>query len=271
MKTKLLLLSALLFGSTLTIAQDDAVITALETAPQMSVEQSNIKFQKKPTTAFTAYVKSSSDDVEKAWKSFISDKYGVDLKKSKGALMGEAVQMPGVSEFTVNFFTMIETDEKGARMDVLMSIGDKFVASNTFPTETGNIQKMIRTFLHDFYVTQYDEVIEDQRKEQEKLTKSMDKLVKEGEKLVKNTEGKEADILKAEENITKTEKLIADSQVKIEQLKADIENYRKEIEQLKKETENNTKAAEEVSAKVAKQAERIDRLKRNADSIKSSK
>jgi len=271
MKMKLLLFSAFFIGTTLSIAQDDAVITALETAPQLSVEQNDIKFQKKPTTAFTAYVKSSPDDLEKAWKSFIDDKYGVDLKKSKGALMGEAVQMPGVSEFTVNLFTMIETDEKGARMDVLMSIGDKYVASNTFPTEAGNIQKMMRVFLHDFYVSQYDEVIDDQRKEQEKLTKSMDKLIKEGEKLVKTTEGKEADIVKAEENITKTEKLIADSQVKIEQLKADIENYRKEIEQLKKAKETNTKETEEMSAKVAKQAERIDLLKRNADSIKSSK
>lgn len=271
MKSKLLILSALLFGSTVLVAQDDAVIAALETAPQLSVEQNSVKFQKQQSTAFSSYVKSTADDLEKAWKSFIADKYGVDLKKSKGVLMGEAVQMPGISEFTVNFFTMIETDEKGARVDVLMSIGDKFVASNTFPTETGNIQKMMRTFLHDFYVDQYDEVIEDQRKEQEKLSKSMDKLVKEGEKLVKNTEGKEADILKAEENITKTEKLIADSQIKIEQLKADIENYKKEIEQLKKETETNTKEAEEMSAKVAKQTERIDRLKRNADSIKSSK
>lgn len=265
---KLLTLSALFFVSAVVLAQDEAVISALETAPQMSVEQNNIKFQKSQNTAFTAYVKSESADLEKAWKSFVSDKYGADLKKSKGMLQGEAVQMPGISEFTVNFFTMIESDEKGARMDVLMSIGDKFVSQSTFPTEAMNIQKMMRSFLHDFYIEQYDEVIESQRKEHDKLSKAVDKLTKEGEKLVKNTEGKESDIVKAEKEITKTEKLIADSQVKIEQLKADIVNYKNEIEQLKKEKESNVQETQEMSEKLKKKAQRIERLKQNADSIK---
>lgn len=265
---KLLTLSALFFVSAVVLAQDEAVISALETAPQMSVEQNNIKFQKSQNTAFTAYVKSEPGDLEKAWKSFVSDKYGANLKKSKGMLQGEAVQMPGISEFTVNFFTMIESDEKGARMDVLMSIGDKFVSQSTFPTEAMNIQKMMRSFLHDFYVEQYDEVIESQRKEHDKLSKAVDKLTKEGEKLVKNTEEKESDIVKAEEEITKTEKLIADSQVKIEQLKADIVNYRNEIEQLKKEQESNLEETKEMSEQLTKKAQRIERLKQNADSIK---
>lgn len=268
MKMKLLTFSALFFVSAVVLAQDEALISALETAPQMSVEQNNIKFQKSQNTAFTAYVKSEPADLEKAWKSFVSDKYGADLKKSKGMLQGEAVQMPGISEFTVNFFTVIESDEKGARMDVLMSIGDKFVSQSTFPTEAMNIQKMMRSFLHDFYVEQYDEVIESQRKEHDKLSKAVDKLTKEGEKLVKNTEGKESDIVKAEEEITKTEKLIADSQVKIEQLKADIVNYRNEIEQLKKEKESNVQETQEMSEQLKKKAQRIERLKQNADSIK---
>lgn len=265
---KLLTLSALFLFTSVAIAQDEAVISALETAPQMSVEQNDIKFQKSNNKAFTAYVKSEPGDLEKAWKSFVSDKYGADLKKSKGMLQGEAVQMPGISEFTVNFFTLIEADEKGARMDVLMSIGDKFVSQSTFPTEAMNIQKMMRTFLHDFYVEQYDEVIESQRKEHDKLSKAVDKLTKEGEKLVKSSEGKASDIEKAEEEIIKTEKLIADSQVKIEQLKADIVNYKNEIEQLKKEQENNAQETKKATEQLEKKTQRIERLKQNADSIK---
>lgn len=249
-------------------SQEDKIVEALAQKPSMTVTSNDVSFKKESVNAYTAYVKATPDRLEKSWKKYMEDNHSVEMKKSKGALAAEETKIISITPDVVYLYTMIKEDEEGARMDVMLRMGGKYVNDSAFPAEGAKLKSILNKFLHDFYVEEYAEVLDDQRKEQDKLTKAHEKLIKEGEKLVKNEEGKVSDIAKAEENIVKTEKLIADSQVKIEQLKADIENYKKEIEQLKKDQEDNKKAQTTAKEKVDEKAKKIDRLKQNADAIR---
>ena len=252
----------------LTANAQDKVVEALAEQPQMTVTTNDVALKKDEVNAYTAYVKASPDRWEKEWKAFMKDFHNVEMKKSKGILAAEETKIVSITQDIVYLYTKISKDEEGARMDVMLRMGGKYVDDSAFPAESAKLRSIVNKFLHDFFVQLYDDVIDDQRKEQDKLTKEYEKMVKAGEKLMKETEGKEEDIVKAEETIVKTEKLIADSQIKIEQLKADIENYRKEIESLKKQQEENKTSQGEAQTKVNDQAKRIEKLKQNADAIR---
>ncbi|MEO0403482.1 MAG: hypothetical protein AAF193_01285 [Bacteroidota bacterium] len=267
MKTKIsLLVMALLM--VVTASAQDKVVEALAEKPQMTVTTNDVALKKEEVNAYTAYVKADPNLLEKEWKSFMKEFHNVEMKNSKGVLAAEETKIVSITQDIVYLYTKISKDEEGARMDVMLRMGGKYVDDSAFPNESAKLRAIVNKFLHDFYVQLYDDVIDDQRKEQDKLTKEYEKMVKAGEKLVKESEGKEADIAKAEENIIKTEKLIADSQIKIEQLKADIENYKKEIENLKKEQEDNKTSQGEAQTKVDEQGKRIEKLKQNADAIR---
>lgn len=268
MKTKLYLLIFTILMTSAAFAQDEKIVESLGERPAMTFSENDIQVKKESVNAYTAYVKGSADQVEKRFKKFMKDNYSVDFKKSKGMLAAEETKIAMITQDVVYLFAIIESDEKGARMDVMLRMGGKYLTDKSFPTESGKLRSMLNTFLHDFYVAQYDDVLASQRKEQDKLNKEVEKMIKEGEKLAKSESGKESDITKAEENIVKTEQLIVDSQAKIEQLKADIENYKKDIEQLKKDQMENAKKVEEGKKVVEAKGKKIEKLKQNADAIR---
>ncbi|MGB1032583.1 MAG: hypothetical protein ACPGWM_08200 [Flavobacteriales bacterium] len=268
MKTKLFLIIFSILMTSAAFAQDEKIVDSLGERPEMTFSENDIQVKKESVNAYTAYIKGESGQLEKEWKKFMKDNYSVDFKKSKGMLSAEEAKIAIITQDVVYLYTVIAEDEKGARMDVMLRMGGKYLTDKDFPVESGKLRSILNTFLHDFYVEQYDNVLSAQRKEQDKLNKEVDKMVREGEKLMKSESSKESDIKKAEENIVKTEQLIVDSNAKIEQLKVDIENYKKDIEQLKKDQVNNAKKVEEGKKVAAEKAKKIEKLKQNADAIR---
>ncbi len=252
--------------------QDEAkMLEALQVKPSIEVKQTSTKFQKENRPAFTAYINANPDEVGKAWEQYVHDKCQCDFKKKKGVYSAVAIKLPEITVETISLFSTIEEDEKGARLDVFVDLGVAFMNTKNNPEESAKMEAMISHFVRGFYVGWYDEVLKDQRKLAEKTTKEYEKVLKEGEKLTKEISKNSETIQKSEADITKAEKEIVDLQAKMDELRGTIEQSKSQIISLEKQVEDNTKLAASEKAKVEAQSQVVERLKANADAIRTGK
>lgn len=248
---------------------EDKMVEAMMTAPGMDIKSTSVKIQKESRPALTVHVNGDAGDIEKSWKKYLADQCDCDLKKDKGFLQSLGVSIPAVSIETVSVFTRVEGDDTGAQIDVAVDFGGKFLSDGETPTEASNMRNLLKSYLKDFYGKQYDDVISDQEKARDKLSKEHDKLVKEGEKLQKSIQGEKDDISKAEETTTKSEQEINDLQQKVVELKAEMDQSKAEIERLEKEVKKNEAVTTAKSEEVKAQAAKVDALRKQADAVKS--
>lgn len=247
---------------------EEQMLGQLQDAPSVEVSTTTIKFQKENRPAYTAYINAEPAKVEKAWAAHMAEKCQCDFKKKKGTYEGIAIRLPEVTVETISVFSMIEEDEKGARLDVLVDMGVSWMNDKMNPAESAKMKAMVEGFVRNFYVGWYETVLKDQRKSLDKQTKAYDKVVKEGEKLAKGISKNTENITKAEEAIIKAEKDIVDLQAKMEELKGSIEQYKGEIASLEKQAAANTEAQAAEKVKVDAQNEVVEKLKKSADSLK---
>jgi hypothetical protein len=251
------------------IAQDmTKMMAALETSPSLEIKATSIKMGKEARPALTAYINASPDKVEKEWLKLVEDECQCDLKKSKGIYEGFGVRMATISGETLTVYTRVEEDEAGARLDVVVDFGGKFLTDKDTPTEAGKMRTFLRGFMKTFYVGWYEDVIEDERKEADKVAKDHEKIVKEGEKISKEIDSAHSDITKASEAITSAEKDIADLEVKIKELNTQIEKSKADISTFQKQAEKNAEAEAVKRAEVDAKNAQVEALKQSANSIK---
>ena len=251
-------------------AQDEAkMLEALQNKPSVEVKETTTKFRKDNRPAFTAYINAEPSKVEKAWADYVSTRCQCDFKKKKGVYEAVAIRLPEVTVETISLFSVVEEDEKGARLDVLVDLGVSYLSSKSNSTEAAKMSNMVEEFVRGFYVGWYDTVLKDQRKILDKSTKVYDGVVKEGVKLEKNISKNTESIQKSEEAIIKAEKDIVDLQAKMEQLRGAIDQANSEITSLQKQVEANSKTAAAEKVKVEAQNQVVESLKKNADAIRA--
>lgn len=249
-------------------AQTEEHIQALVNGPAIAPEQTTAKLNKQPTPAFTLYLHASEDLVEKQWKQFVSTRYNCEFKKERKHYQALDLRMLDVADGTVSLYSVVRTDESGARLDVFVQSGTRFLESGQFAVECAKMENVLESFARLLYVEVYDQVLEDERKEHSKEIKDMEKLTKEGEKLDKETASSNDEVSKASEDITDNEQDIAALRLKIEELRLKIDAAEAELKRLEGEKAVNDKARKAQEALVQKRAARIEALKQRADAMR---
>lgn len=258
---QLLLTLTVLFATTALFAQEKEIQQALLNGPSLRVEQTTAKLNKQPQAAFTMYLNAEAGQVEKQWATFVNTRYNCEFKKARKHYEALNIRMLDVAEGTVSLYSKVADDERGARLDVFVLSGTRYLESGEFPGESTKMTQVMESFARALYVKVYDEVLEDERKEH-------GKMVKELEKLDKELAGQDSNITKATEGVTDAEQDIKQLQLKIEQLNLEIENAKAEIKRLESERAANEKARTAQDTLVREKASRIDRLKANADGMR---
>lgn len=268
-RMKAFFFTLLAFAATLSLsAQTEEHVQALVNGPKIAPEQTTSKLNKQPTPAFTLYLYASEDLVEKQWKQFISTRYNCDFKKERKHYQALDIRMLDVAEGTVSLFSAVRSDEQGARLDVFVQSGTRFLESGQFAVECAKMENVLESFARMLYVEVYDQVLEEERKEHQKESKELEKLTKEGEKLAKETTSSNEEVSKAAEGITENEQDIAQLRLKIEELRLKIDAAESELRQLETEKAANDKATRAQEALVQKRAGRIEALKQKADGMR---
>lgn len=263
------LLTALTFCMLASFAQDEKVVEAMMTSPDMTVAQRDVKVKKEPATALSMKMSAPANDVEKAVEKYFEDKYKADFKKEKDFMTANDVLMSDVANETAVLMTRVEDENGLSRLDVIVMLQGKVMNKTDHPVAYANMQNVMKSFARTFYLDQYAKVLEDQRKELSSEEKDLEKTIKSGEKLMKSIAGNESDIQKAESDIVKTEQEIRDAQAKLEQLKADIDNRKNEIEKLKQEVEKNKSETADQQKVVDQKKEKVNKIQSASDVIRN--
>ena len=265
---QLLITFTVLFATLALSAQEEQIQQALLNGPRLRVEQTTAKLNKQSQAAFTLHLDAQAGQVEKQWAAFVHDRYKCQFKKVRKHYEALNIRMLDVAEGTVSLYSKVADDERGARLDVFVLSGARYLESGEFPGESAKMTQVMESFARALYVEVYDELLEDERKEQGKMVKELEKLDKQGEKLDKELAGQASDVTKATEGVTDAEQDIKQLQLKIEQLNLEIENAKAEIKRLESERAANEKARAAQNTLVREKASRIDRLKANADGMR---
>lgn len=250
-------------------AQDDKVVEAMMTSPDMTVSSRDVKIKKDIYSALSMKMSAESGDVEKAAKKYFADKYNADFSKNKDFMQAENVLMTDIANETGTLMTRV-VDENGlSRLDVIVMLKGSAVNQTEHPVAYTNLTNVMKGFARTFYLDQYSEILDDQRKELSSEEKTLEKSIKAGEKLTKSINSNQSDIQKAESDIVKTEQAIRDAQAKLEQLKADIDNRKNEIEKLQGEVEKNKKEIADQQKKVDEKKAKVDKIQSASDSVRN--
>ena len=238
------------------------------TSPDMSISQRDVKVKKEPTAALSMKINAPSKDVEKAAEKYFKDKYKADFKKEKDFMVASNVLMSDVANENAVLMTRVEDESGLSRLDIIVMLQGKALNEREHPVAFANMKNVMKSFARAFYLEEYSEVLDNQRKELSSEEKTLEKSIKAGDKLSKSISGNESDIKKAENDIAKTEQDIRDAQAKLEQLKADIDNHKNEIEELKKEVDKNKNATAEQQKVVDKKKEKVNKIQAASDAVR---
>ena len=258
----------MLFAAVRLFAQEEQILEALLNGPTLRVEQTSAKLDKQSKAAFTMYLNVEPGQVEKQWVGFVNSRYNCEVKKARKYHESLNIQMPDVMEGTVSLYSMVADDQRGARLDVFVLSGTRYLESGEFPGESAKMTQVMEVFARALYVEVYDELLDDERKEHGKMVKELEKLDKQGEKLDKELTGQDADMTKATEGIADAEDEIVQLQRKIEQFNQEIAQAQAEISRLEGERALNGEAREAQFARVREKANRIEKLQANADGMR---
>ena len=132
-------------------AQNDKMIAAMMDSPNMEIEATTVKIKKNTRPALTAYVNGDAGKVEKDWMKRLEDECQCSFKKSKGFYEAVGVRLPSISVETVSLFTRVEEDEEGARMDVIVDFGGKFLSDSDSPEEAAKMRSFMGQHMREFY------------------------------------------------------------------------------------------------------------------------
>lgn len=240
-------LSIFVFAASELSAQDDEMIQAMTTAPDLKVEQRPVRWLRDDYNAHTIHINGDSKDVGKAFEKFVGSKYKMKFSNARGWREAPGVLLADIIAETVIFAFSVEDDKPGSRLRVIMDLGGASLDARQHPQAAGNLENLLVAFAREFYSSAYQEAIDQEKKALKKDEKAVSKLEK---SVSKNEKSKQ----KAEKSIKKAEKELKDLQSEIAELEKEISE---EQEKLVKE-----------KAKAEKRKQGVDDLRKAADKVK---
>ena len=145
-------------------------------------------------------------NVEKAWASAMKKyKAKVSIDKKTGQTFTDNAMITEVSENTVDIYSSVTGDDKGAKITVFVDLGGGFISSADHPQAFAAMETQLRAFA----LSQVHAEIDNQIKAEEKIFSNLENELK---TLIKNNESYHKEIEKNNQNIVTREKNIVDNQ-----------------------------------------------------------
>lgn len=161
---------------------------------------------------------------------------GFGFLANADVLIAEKVSLSQISTKQMDFFVRVLQRGDYSEMCVFASLGYNIhITPEDYPSEYGEMKKLVFDFLDDFLPTWYQEqleetqkLIEDLQKEQSKLTANITRNEKEIEKLTKQNEGMHEELGKIETGLQKNAEIIVVQRGKLNGIHTNLElNKRK--------------------------------------------
>ncbi|MEO0312185.1 MAG: hypothetical protein RIQ89_1842 [Bacteroidota bacterium] len=183
--------------------------------------------------SYTVYFDTlTAKDVSKAWTGYLKD-HEAKVKSSKEETLGDNAKILSLSSDTVDVFSKIKEDGKGALLIVSLQTKEGIVSENEQPSKVAAAEAWIRTFA----VSLSKKIVEERIQAAQKLLQRISNNVSELEERNKNLASSNE---KMRKEIAENEKEFAENIPKIEDLKKATEAQAqliKQIQALKQEIE----------------------------------
>ena len=163
-------------------------------AQSLTVENSTTKYDDKNVAAVKVVMNPSPEKVKEEFKDYMKDKYDVKLKgigflANRDVMYAEQVDIPAVSNKTMDFRTKVVERGEATEMTVFGSFGyDMDISPERFPNEYQELKEITVNFLNQFLPNYYQDRIDETQEMLTDLTKDREKLqddIKDNEKEIK--------------------------------------------------------------------------------------
>jgi hypothetical protein len=169
------------------------------------------------------YIEASEKEVAKAWKSFLSDRYHLKLKKSGGWLKGEEAFLTDI--WTANNTTVhckVNGSGSGAILEVFVDLGGTFLTGSAHSAANDQLKSQMKSFARSLYTEKLGKVLKKKSKSQKKANKELGKLSKKRNKQEKAIVKANRNVQKANRSIDKAQQRIAKAEAGMEKMKGEI-------------------------------------------------
>lgn len=173
--------------------------------------------------------------LKKAWEDFMDDEYDVNMKgigflSNKDILTAQEVNIPAMSDKSLNFYTRIIEQGNQTEMCVFSSFGyDIYATPEEYPQAFETMEKMTAQFLRSYLPEYYHEKIEvsmeeveDIRSEISDLEETMADNTKEIEELKAENAEIEKNLIDQKEKLRKAEQILNTHELDFNQVKKDL-------------------------------------------------
>lgn len=213
----------------------------LDIPTSFSVQEQQLPLDGKQCNAFTVSIQGESKAVKKSFKTYMEDRYAIEVKGLGSSLKGEALNNSRISDKIFNLLFKVEEGNGTNSVALFINFSNgEYVNSQEYASEAGVFKNLLKDFAKSFYAQEVNERIAVKTEELEKLNKERKKDIDEQTSLAKDISKNEKKIAKYESKLAKAQEKIEKYQEKIKGEEKNIADGGQEVESLKAE---NTKVA----------------------------
>jgi hypothetical protein len=198
-------------------------------------QKSSIEHNDQQRQTLMVNIEPEPKTLKKAWIRFLKRNYkfklkGMGLFSNKDLLCAEEVNIPRISDKTMNFYTHVVESETGSKMNVFAQYGyDIYITDDKYPAAFDSINNMIVMFLNQYLPDYYRNKIANSEKMIKRLSKDIEKLKddisdnkKDIKKMRQEIEEKEEEIKKGEKKLDLATEKLEISKRKLDKVKSKI-------------------------------------------------
>ena len=244
------------------------ILISYQASSQVPVEISGkiVTMSKGEQPAFIVEIpQASAENVEKSWMKLIRQNTKSKVSTENNEITILNTQIDAIYDKPINIYSAVYQVDSAVKIVSLFEIDSSFFSFDGDKEDMTyeRIYRGIEHFLHDFAVTEYREVVEEELKAENKelknLNSDLQKLVKQTETFQKKIKQNESDSLNAEAQISSLEIDKQRKQGEIDSKKESMSSIAGDKE-LHDEAKKHLKSLEKQRKKIEKE---IDKLKAN--------
>jgi predicted nucleic acid-binding Zn-ribbon protein len=221
-------------------AQPDKIAEALYSTPAILVQEEQVTVGENLCSGFVSQVVSDDGQLEKYWKKYMKNSCGFSGKKVGGFYSAKGVFSTLSSDSILLSFS-VKKDGDFSKLILTAKHKDIYVSSSSESAIALNVDALIKKGLREFYLSVYDQKINDQQKYYGHKNKDLSNAKKSIEKLTKEKSNASAAISKMEGQISSTKTTISKLKTDKNSAETDVELLKREQDQLKKENQSKQK------------------------------
>lgn len=197
-------------------------VSQISFSQELLINDGTARYKKDDYPAVVVYMEPKTDDVKKAWKDFLKDRYDVRLRgygflTNRDVLSAENVDFDALSTNDIDFYTEVIEDNNLTKMSVFASLGDNVNIGlgndyRQYYQMKGIVQNFLDTYLRKYYEDQVEDAgkrvsdLEKNRNDKQSTIadneKEIIRLQAENQRLAQEVNQNRTDYVTAQEELT---------------------------------------------------------------------